>query len=156
MASATEIVTAFMMALESKDFDMAASYLSDDFIFSGSTPQPLNKDGFMTTMSGLASGIPNLSYHFRDIHDIPGQQQWQEGRVEATIQMTGTQSEGFVLPPLSLPPIPQTAQSVSLPQEHWQFAVKGDTIVMITTDRVPGGGITGLLKQLGIEVPIVQ
>ena len=85
MASATEIVAAFMTALESKQFDTAADYLSDDFFFSGSTPQPLNKQGFITTMSGLASGIPNLSYHFRDIHDIPGQQQWQEERVEATI-----------------------------------------------------------------------
>ena len=155
MASATEIVAAFMTALESKEFGTAGGYLSDDFVFSGSTPQPLNKGGFITTMSGLASGIPNLSYHFRDIHDIPGQQ-WQEERVEATIQMTGTQTEGFVLPPLSLPPIPQMGKSVSLPQEHWRFAVRGDKIAMLTTDRVPGGGITGLLGQLGIDVPIVQ
>ena len=156
MASATEIVTAFMTALESKQYNAAADYLSDDFVFSGSTPQPLTKDGFITTMSGLASGIPNLSYHFRDIHDIPAQQQWQEERIEATIQMTGTQTDSFVLPPLSLPPIPQMGKSISLPQEHWQFSVKGDKITMLTTDRVPGGGITGLLAQLGIDVPIVQ
>lgn len=156
MTSATEIVTAFMTALEAKDFDRAASYLSDDFIFIGSTPQPLNKDQFISTMSGLASGIPNLSYNFRDIHDILGQQQWQEERVEATIQMRGTQTESFELQWLSLPPIPQMGKSISLPQEHWQFSVKGDKITMLTTDRVPGGGITGLLGQLGIDISIAQ
>ena len=156
MASATETVAAFMTALEAQEFDTAAGYLTDDFVFSGSTPQPLNKNGFVTMMSELASGIPNLSYHFRDIHDIPAQQQWQEERVEATIQMTGAQANNFELTPLSLPIIPQLGKSVSLPQEHWQFAVRGDKLAMITTDRVPGGGITGLLGQLGIDVPIVQ
>lgn len=156
MASATEIVAAFMAALEAKEFDTATSYLSDDFIFSGSTPQPLNRNQFITTMSGLASGIPNLSYHFRDIHDILGQQQWQEERVESTIQMTGTQTESFELQWLSLPIIPQMGKSVSLPQEHWQFSVKGDKITMLTTDRVPGGGITGLLGQLGIDTSVIE
>jgi len=154
MTSATEIVTAFMTALEAKEFDRATSYLSDDFIFIGSTPQPLNKNQFITTMSGLASGIPNLSYHFRDIHDILEQQQWQEERVEATIQMTGTQTESFELQWLSLPIIPEMGKSISLPQEHWQFSVKGDKITMLTTDRLPGGGITGLLGQLGIDMTI--
>ena len=48
MTVARDIVTAFMQALETKDFDGAASYLSDDFYFSGSMPRILrgdNEDG---------------------------------------------------------------------------------------------------------------
>src|SRR6266704_2985451 len=71
--SAVETVKDFMIALEAKEFDKAASYLSDDFIFSGWTPQPLDKAEFMTDMTELKAGLPNLSYHFqavKDVHDL--------------------------------------------------------------------------------------
>src|SRR5258706_4459055 len=54
MTTARDMVTAFMQALETKDFDGAASYLSDDFYFSGSMPQPLNKDQFIKFFQELA------------------------------------------------------------------------------------------------------
>ena len=152
--SSVDIVNDFMVALESKDFDTAASYLSDDFVFSGWTPQPLDKDQFMTVMRELKAGIPNLSYHFHTVRDV--QDLVQESNVKAAIQMTGTQTDSFILPPLGLPPIPQMARSVSLPEEHWDYTLQNGKIVKITVQRVPGGGIQGLLRQLGIELPIIQ
>ncbi len=68
--TATKIVTVFMEALETKEFDKAATYLSDIFLFSGSTPLPLNKDQFIRYSSELAEGMPNLSYHFHDIQEV--------------------------------------------------------------------------------------
>ena len=152
--SSVDIVNDFMVALESKDFDTAASYLSDDFVFSGWTPQPLDKDQFMTVMGELKAGIPNLSYHFHTVRDV--RDLVQESNVKAAIQMTGTQTDSFILPPLGLPPIPQMARSVSLPEEHWDYTLQNGKIVKITVQRVPGGGIQGLLRQLGIELPIIQ
>ena len=152
--SSVDIVRDFMIALESKDFDTAASYLSDDFVFSGWTPQPLDKDQFITVMEQLKAGIPNLSYHFHTVRDV--QDLVQESNVKAAIQMTGTQTDSFILPPLGLPPIPQMARSVSLPEEHWDYTLQNGKIVKITVQRVPGGGIQGLLRQLGIELPSIQ
>ena len=152
--SPVDIVKDFMIALESKDFDTAASYLSDDFAFSGWTPQPLDKDQFITVMGELKAGIPNLSYHFHTVRDV--RDLVQESTVKAAIQMTGTQTDSFILPPLGLPPIPQMARSVSLPEEHWDYTLQNRKIVNITVQRVPGGGIQGLLRQLGIELPIIQ
>ena len=152
--SPVDIVNDFMVALESKDFDTAASYLSDDFVFSGWTPQPLDKDQFMTVMGELKAGIPNLSYHFHTVRDV--QDLVQESNVKAAIQMTGTQTDGFILPPLGLPPIPQMARSISLPEEQWSYTLQDGKIVRIMVHRVPGGGIQGLLQQLGIDVPIIQ
>ena len=152
--SSLDIVKDFMVALESKDFDTAASYLSDDFAFSGWTPQPLDKDQFITVMGELKAGIPNLSYHFHTVRDV--QDLVQESNVKAAIQMTGTQTDSFILPPLGLPPIPQMARSVPLPEEHWDYTLQNGKIVNITVQRVPGGGIQGLLRQLGIELPIIQ
>jgi len=48
------------------------------------------------------------------------------------------------------------ARSVSLPEEHWDYTLQNGKIVKITVQRVPGGAIQGLLRQLGIELPIIQ
>lgn len=155
MTAATDIVTSFMQTLETKNFDRAASYLADDFLISGLTPKPLDKQAFMTIASGLAAGIPNLSYHARDIHEI--QERPGEGnREQATIRITGTQTDSFILPPLGLPPIPQMGKSISLPEEQWDYTVKNGKIARIETSRAPDGGIKGLLHQLGTDIPIIQ
>ena len=152
---AAEIVAAFMEALEAKEFDKAATYLSDDFQFSGSTPLPLNKDQFIRLSSELAEGMPDISYHFHDLQEVD--EKLGEGiRERATIQITGTQVNSFELVPLSLPPIPETGLSVSLPAVHWEYLVRGEAITTIDVERVPGGGIPGLLQQLGIDIPIIQ
>ena len=117
--TATEIVTAFMEALETKEFDKAATNLSDIFQFSGSTPLPLNKDQFIRYSSDLAEGMPNLSYNFHDIQEV--EETLGEGdTVRAAIQITGTHTNIFQVVPLGLPPIPETNKSVSLPVEHWE------------------------------------
>ncbi len=153
--TATELVTAFMEALEAKAFDKAASYLSDTFQYSGSTPLPLNKDKFMSYASALAAGMPNLSYHFHDVQEVDEIME-ESNRVRAAVQITGTQTDSFVIVPLGLPPIPQTNKSVSLPQEHWDYAVKDNKIAFIRIEQVSGGGIGGILQQLGIDNPIAQ
>src|SRR5258708_19376782 len=99
---AAEIVTALMEALEAKEFDKAATYLSDDFQFTGSTPRPLNKDQFIRLSSELAEGMPNISYHFHDLQEVEGQ--LREGiREMAPLQLTATQLNSFDLVPLSPP-----------------------------------------------------
>ena len=152
---AAEIVAAFMEALEAKEFDKAATYLSDDFQFTGSTLRPLNKDQFIKVASELAEGMPNISYHFHDLQEVE-EQQGEGIRERAIIQITGTQVNSFELVPLSLPTIPETGLPVSLPAVHWEYLVRGDTITAIDVEQVPDGGISGMLQQLGIDIPIIQ
>ena len=154
MTQATELVNIFMQTLETKDHDRAASYLADDFLLNGFTPKPLGKDEFMTLMSGLQEGMPNLSYHLQDVKEV--EERSEGNRVEGNVHITGVQTETFIVPPLGLPPIPQTAKPVSLPSEVWTFVVRNGAIHAIHTSKVPGGDIKGLLNQLGINVPIIQ
>ena len=153
--TATEIVTAFMEALEFKEFDKAAAYLSDNFQFSSSTPLSLNKDKFISYSSALAAGMPNLSYHFHDLREVV-ERLGEGNRVRATIQIIGTHTKDFQVLLLGFPPIPATNKSVLLPEEHWEYAVKGNTIAFIRVEQVSGGGIGGILQQLGVDIPIVQ
>ena len=154
MTTAKDIVTAFMLALERKDFNGAASLLSDAFYFIGSTPKPLNKDQFIKFFQELSAGIPNLSFHVHNIHDV---EENEEGnRVVATIQITGHQENEIDLYMLSLPIIPELDKTISLPEEHWEYEVGSNIIEVINVEHEPEGGITELLHQLGVDAWVIQ
>jgi hypothetical protein len=144
-----DIVRAFMTALETNDQDEAANYLSDDFIFSGWTPQTLNKKDFLIIIGGIKSGIPGLIFNLHNVDE-------QGNTITGTMQIAGYQTASFVLPPFGLPPIPQTASSVSLPAEDVTFLFGNDQITRMIVQPTAGGGINGLLRQLGIDVATSQ
>jgi hypothetical protein len=72
-----------------------------------------------------------------------------------SIQSTSTHTNDFQVLLLGLPPIPATNNSVLLPEEHWEYVVKDYTIAFIRVGQVSGGGIAGILEQLGVDIPIV-
>ena len=154
MSEATEIVSAFMAALETKEYGKAGDYLFDTFFFSGFTPKPLPNDQFIMVMSGLTAGFPALSYNFHNVQEVDNTA--EGAQVTGTVRITGTQTDSFILPPLGLAPIPQMAGSISLPETTWKFLVRDDKIASIRVDRVPGADMEGLLNQLGISDPIIQ
>jgi len=154
MSIAIETVIVFMEALELKDYERAASNLADSMFFSGFTPKPLPKDQFIAVMSGLTEGFPDLSYMFHGAKEVDNTS--EGASVTGTVHITGTQTDSFQLPPLGIGPVPQTAQSISLPEETWDYLVREGMIASIRVDHVPGGDMEGLLNQLGIDYPIVQ
>lgn len=153
--SAIVSVEAFMNALEANDRETAAKYLSNDFFFNGWTPRPLDKNDFLTVMGGLKVGIPGLVFN---LHDLDEERNPAHGTmiVHGAIQVAGHQTDAFNLPPLSLPPIPQMDGTVSLPTEKVEYLVENNQIVRWSVQRAQGGGIEGLLHQLGVDVPIIQ
>lgn len=147
--SAVETVQNFMSALEDKRDDEVTNALDQEFLFTGWTPKPLNKADFLTTMKELKSGIPSLMFNLHNLAE-------QGNTVTGSIQIAGYQSDSFSIPPLSLPPIPQMARSISLPVEDVSFELEGDKILRWSVHHVAGGGISGLLHQLGFDAPIIQ
>ena len=146
----SEIVKAFVSALENREFDEASDYLSDNFACTGWTPLPLYKLSFIGTMKGLKEGIPGLTFNLHNVAEITEQQ------VTGTIQVAGYQSDSFILPALGTPPIPQMGRSVSLPSEEVEFRLNAGKITRMHMQPVQGGGIQGLLEQLGIELRLAQ
>ncbi len=144
-----ETVQNFVSALEDRRNDETADALSNEFLFTGWTPKPLNKEDFLTTMKELKSGIPSLMFNLHNLAE-------QGSTVTGSIQIAGYQSDSFSIPPLSLPPVPQMARSISLPVEDVTFEVENDKISRWAVHRVPGGGVSGLLHQLGFDSPIIQ
>jgi len=142
----TETVKAFAAALEARDFSMAASYLAYDFVFSGPVPQPIGKQEFIAVQSAFEDAFQDWSFNSHDEVE-------QGDKVLSAVQITGTHTRDLVLPMPGMPPIPATNKRVSLPEEHLEFTFKGDKIASLTSDNAPGGGVPGILQQLGVPLP---
>ncbi len=147
--STIDTIRTFINALENNEKEGIATALADDFVFSGWTPKPLNKADFISVFAELKSGIPSLMFN---LHNLA-----EEGNtVTGSMQIAGYQSDAFSIPQLSLPPVPQMAQSVSLPVEDVTFEFENDKIKLWAVHHVAGGSIRGLLQQLGFDAPIIQ
>lgn len=144
--SKVETVKTFSEALEARDFDKAAAYLTDDFVFAGPVPQPIGKREFIAVQSAFENAFPDWSFNSHDEVE-------QDDQVTAAVQITGTHTRDLVLPMPGMPSIPATGKRVSLPEEHLTFTFKGDKIASLTSDNTPGGGVPGVLAQLGVPLP---
>ena len=142
----TEMVKAFSAALETRDFDKAASYLADDFVLSGPVPMPIGKQEFIAVQSAFEDAFQDWSFNSHDEVE-------QGDKVIAAVQITGTHTRDLVLPMPGMPPIPATNKKVSLPVEHITFTFNGDKIASLISDNVSGAGIPGVLQQIGVPLP---
>jgi predicted ester cyclase len=141
-----DTVKAFSEALDARDFNKAASYLADDFVFAGPVPQPISKQAFIAVQSAFENAFQGWSFNSHDEVE-------QGEKVVAAVQITGTHTRDLVLPMPGMPRIPATGKRVSLPVEHITFTFKGDKIASLTSDNVPGGGVAGVLAQIGVPLP---
>lgn len=147
--SKLDTVKAFAEALETRDFNKAASYLTDDFVFAGPVPQPIGKEEFLAVQSAFEDAFQDWSFNSHDEVE-------QGDAVTVAVQITGTHTHDLVLPIPGMPSIPATGKKVSLPVEHVTYAFKGDKIASLTSDNVPGGGVPGILAQIGVPLPPMQ
>ena len=142
----TEAVRAFSVALEAREFEKAASYLADDFVLSGPVPQPIGKQEFIAVQAAFENAFEDWSFNSHGEVE-------QGDKVISAVQITGTHTRDLVVPIPGMPTIPATHKKVSLPEEHLEFTFKGDKIVSLTSDNVPGGGVPGVLQQIGVPLP---
>lgn len=137
-----QIVQQFFESLENKNLSKAAEYLDDSFEFTGVTPQPVDKYEFLFIHATMFKGFPDWSFNLRDVEK-------SGNAVIVTAQVTGTNTGDLVLPGLA--PIQATGGSIRLPEEKVTFRLKGSKLVSMYVDPVEGGGIRGILKQLGVS-----
>jgi hypothetical protein len=53
-----------------------------------------------------------------------------------------------------MPPFPATGLAVDLPQVQTRFVLKDNKVSEMNVESVPGGGLAGLLQQIGTELPV--
>jgi hypothetical protein len=139
-------VQALMDSVQKGDFAKARFLLSDDFQFSGPVPEPINGEAWMGMSMNLKKAFPDLDYHFH----VDGA---DSNVVKLSAQLKGTHSGDLDLTALGMGVIPPTNKSFANPYEHGRVTVKGDKVASWSVDPIEGGGVMGILSQLGIKPP---
>jgi hypothetical protein len=73
--------------------------------------------------------------------------------VRTTNQLTGTHSGDLDLSGMGMGVIPATGKSFSLPPEESEATVEGGKMVALHVYSTPEGGLAGILRQIGVEIP---
>ncbi len=138
-----EIVEKALRDVEKGAID-ASSY-TEDMVFSGPVPKPMNRDEYVTLLKNIVKGCPDWNFH---AHAFTV----QGDTVKVTINITGTQTKTLPAIIPGMQPLLPTNRHFILPEEHLSLKVRGDKISECIADAVPGGGVMGLLSQLGVQL----
>lgn len=141
-----KLVESLFNAIEKNDFTTAENCLTSNFKFTGVSPEPLGSKEFLGVHRAFNTGMPDFKFNYK-IGTVKG------NNVEATVKLTGTHFKDMPAPVPGLHTIPATNKSLRMPEEKLTFTVKDNKIASIHINSVPGGGLPGLLKQLGVELP---
>jgi hypothetical protein len=133
-------------ALEAGDFDTAGALIHEDFRFSGVMPQPATKADLLALMRAVLAACPDFRFNYRGL-----EQRGREitGRQRITCTHTGRLDLSF----LGIPPVEATGKRVELPEEPVSAVIEDGKMSRVHIEGVPGGGLEGFLRQVGVELP---
>ena len=142
--SATSTVQTGLKAWENRDEATMASLVAEDFVITGATPQPLNKEAFIGLMHATLTAMPDWAFNASGFEE-------DGDTVTLKSRITGTHTGPLELP--GMPPIPATGKKVALPEETQIYTLRDGKLVKLQVEDVPGGGIPGMLQQIGVALP---
>ena len=141
-----EIAKRFADLLESRDVKGLQVLLADDFSAKGGTRE-LTKQQALGFLQIFFAAFPDHSFGFANFEE-------KENLVNCTGQETGTHKGVLDLHPFGMPiSLPPTGKSFKLPQSIYTFRVAGDKVTFYGEEAVQGGGMAGILEQLGVKLP---
>ncbi len=141
--NALEIVKKTLEKIEKGNID--ASDFTEDMTFSGPVPTPLKLDGYVTFIRNTVGGIPDWKFNAHD-YKVEG----DVVLVKFGITGTHTKTLPALLPGMSA--VPATNRRIKLPEQLMKIRVRGDKICEIVGEIPAGGGVWGLLAQLGVTL----
>jgi hypothetical protein len=138
--NAREIVLKADQEISGGELGKVAGYLADDFKFVGAAPQPLGKDQTLGLWATLRAGLPDFNHNLGNVREAGN-------IVYATVEVTGTHTATLSIP--HGPTLPATGRKWQNPVERIAITVRDGKIAEWAVEAVPGGGVAGLLGQLG-------
>lgn len=132
--------------LESGDLKGLQASLADDFSAKGATVE-LTKQQTLSYLQMFFTAFPDHRFNFTDFEE-------KGDLINCTGQETGTHQGILDLNPLGMPvSLPPTGKSFKLPKGVFTFRVAGDKVTYYCEEAVKGGGLAGILEQLGVRLP---
>jgi predicted ester cyclase len=140
---AVAVVRELLDAIDDGDWDRVQELTSPDFEKrSRIAPEPIRRDRWLDMHRRLHAALPDMRHNPSDFRE-------SGGRVEFNLHMAGTHTGTLSLPELGVPDIPATGRRVEFPPQSDVFEVRDGRVVGGESTIPPGGGIPGLLAQLG-------
>ena len=141
-----EVAKRFADLLESGDVKGLQALLADDFKAKGATRE-LTKQQALGYLQIFFTAFPDHRFGFSDFEE-------KGDLIQCTGQETGTHQGFLDLKPLGMPvSLPPTGKSFKLPKSTYTFRVAGDKVTFYGEEVVQGGGLAGILAQLGVKLP---
>jgi hypothetical protein len=132
--------------LDSMDLKGLQAILADEFKAKGATLD-LTKQQTLGGLQILFMAFPDHRFNFADFEE-------KEDLICCTGQETGSHKGILDLNPLGMPVLlPPTGKSFKLPKSGFIFRVAGDKVTYYGEEPVKGGGLAGILDQLGVKLP---
>ena len=138
--SAINLVKSLEKEISGGDLTKAAEYLADDFQFVGVGPEALGKDQALGVWATLRAGLPDFNHNLSDLREAAN-------IVYGTVEVTGTHTGTLAIP--HGPTLSPTKRRLQNPKERVAITVKNNKVIQWAVEQVPGGGISGVLGQLG-------
>jgi len=141
-----ETVQALMASVQKGHFEEAGTYLSEDFQFSGTFPEPINRETWLGMSASLKMAFTHLDYRFK-VDNAEG------NTVTATMQLSGLNRGAFDLTGINRGVISATHRNFSTAMENNKITVKNNKVSSWVVEPTEGAGFKEILNQLGHKVP---
>ena len=135
-----------MDAIQQGDFEKAKTFLSKDFQFSGSAPQPVDGDAWLAMSRSMKKAFPNLDYHFH-------LENMYANTARISMQLRGTQTGTLDLTGRNMGKRRGSKRSFVSAREDGKVTVEADQVISWVVQPAAGAGMKAILEQLGIESP---
>lgn len=141
-----DVANNFFRALETNQLEWAKSFLTDDFLATGWTREPMDQYEFIDVIQSLHEAFSDFSLDPHAI-ELLHQGAW------LTIQMSGTH-DGLLLFSNGLE-IEPTHKHFKLAKERPVLRIAGEQISGFDVEPQADAGLRGIFEQLDIESPFV-
>jgi predicted ester cyclase len=141
-----DIAKRFADLLEARDLAGFQTMLADDFKAKGASRE-LNKQQSLAYLQMFFTAFPDNRHGFTDFEE-------DGDLVHCTGEETGTHLGLLDLHPFGMPlSLPPTGKAYKLPKARFTFRVAGDKLTQFIEEAGKGGGLAGILEQLGVKLP---
>jgi predicted ester cyclase len=132
------VLRSYLEGLKTHDVDRIGRAVADDLAFVTAT-RVLTKEQFLGMLRAIYAGFPDWHYDL----DAP---EFRQEEIAVKFRQGGRHTGTFALPGLS--PIEATGRQVKIPEHYFFYKLRGDQIVEIRPEPVPGGAPFGILEQI--------
>jgi predicted ester cyclase len=129
------------------DVEKTKAYLTANAMVSGGVlPQPMPAMETLNLISAMTAAFPDLKFDVQKV-TVNGNQ------ATVNVELSGTNSGTLSMPLPGMPGmIPATGKKVSVP-DTLIVTVDGDKVSHLNIDSPAGGGLAGVLAQMGVKMP---